>query len=939
MNKSIPSRGEEPTHPPPPHAGVPLAGDTQSIDASESARDTSISRGSSAELRSPLGATADFTPPTQGSAPTLDFAPSAGAGGPRRALPKEIGDFTVLQELGRGGMGVVYKARQKKLHRVVALKMVLAGSHAAPEQLARFVIEAQAVAHLQHPNIVQIFEVGEHEGLPFFALEFVDGQSLQQKLGGKPLPWEEAARVTEQLARAMQYAHDNGVLHRDIKPANVLLASDGVPKVTDFGLAKLLESNDESGSTRTGTIMGTPSYMPPEQARGEVRTMGPASDQYSLGAMLYELLTGRPPFLAAKAVDVLLQVIHEEPIPPRKMQPKLPADIETICLKALQKEPEKRYATCTELADDLRRALAGEPILARPIRRVERAWRWCVRNPVIASLSAISLLLVLSVSVVSTYAAASLSRKNNEIIKTNADLKTASELAETRRITAESSAEKARLAQGNAEAAQQLAEQNAEEASKQALGAVRVVQRVLTEVNRKLSDAPNTLPVKKSITEIAKQGLDGIPESRIDQSKTSVGATHLSYLQIMGHMHHDLGESQKALEFFQKAKTLAEHRVVVKKNSNASRRNLAVILGDLAMVTQEVNRDLQGSLKLYEEVVKVRQEVLDNPVRDPDRGPEDDGVYRLMVELEVAEGHVSVATVHLRTGDIAGAQRHFDAALRLRQSVYEALSSQPPLLEKYVQMRAVEFTGITGPLILAGLRQSLGKNQLAAGEMAYRLRDYNTAVARYDEGLAVARDLQKQFATSPPLKFDLARSLGNVGDLRLHIGQRAAARPFYDECLAIMQELTAAEQSLAIYQRDLALIEYRLGGLDAIEGKNDTAKLHFAKSLEIRRKLLAIDAANERRQDELMLALARNGQIEEAVKMADAFLAKKELDNEFLIDIARTFCQCAAASSDPASAKEYLARARNAIEQAQSQGYRDEVFLENETDLAPLFKS
>lgn len=682
--------------------------------------------------------------------------------------------------------------------------------------------------------------------------------------------------------------------------------------------------------------MGTPSYMPPEQARGEMRTMGPLSDQYSLGAMLYELLTGRPPFLAPKAVDVLLQVINDEPIPPRAMQPKLPADIETICLKTLHKEPEKRYASCAELADDLRRALAGEPIHARPVGRVERAWRWCARNPVIASLSAISLLLLLGVSVISTYAAVTLSSKNKEIVQANTDLTNANNLAESRKAAAERSAEEARIAQGNAETSQKLAEANAEEASKQAFGAVRVIQLVLTEVNRKLGDAPNTLQVKKSITEIAKTGLDAIPESRIDQRKTSVGATELGYLRVMGHLHHDLGEAKKSLEFFQKAKTVAEQRVIAKKNSNASRRNLAVTLGDLGMVTQEVNRDLKESLKLYEQALQVRQSVLENFVRDPDQPPEMDDVYRLMVALELGEGYVSIATVHLRTGNIAAAKQHFDLALAQRQSTYDALSSQPALLERFVTLRKNEMPSITAVAVLAGLRQSLEKSCLAAGEMAYRLRDFKHAVERYDEGLAIARGLQMQFPNIPSLRFDVARALGNSGDVRLHIGERTAARPFYDECLAVMRELTAADQTTADYQRDLALIEYRLGCLDTLEGKQDEAKLRFARSLEIRRKLLAIEPTNEKRQDELMLALARNGLIEEATKIAEVFLAKKDLDNEIRIDIARTFCQCAAATSDAGLAEKFLLRAREAIAQAKANGYQDEVLLENETDLAPL---
>ena len=315
---------------------------------------------------------------------------------PKPSLPAVTG-YELLGELGRGGMGVVYKARQIKLNRLVALKMVLAGAHAGSEQLARFYTEAEAVAQLQHPNIVQIYEVSEHDGLPFFSLEYVDGGSLNQKIAGKPQPIQEAAQTAEILALAMASAHQHGIIHRDLKPANVLLTQDGLPKITDFGLAKRLES--DSGQTRSGTLMGTPSYMAPEQARGDTHEIGPLADQYALGVILYELLTGRTPFIGTSIVDTLKQVQNQEPVAPSRLQPTVPRDLDTICLKCLQKEPQKRYASVDALADDLHRFVAGEPILARPVGRVERIWRWCKRNPRVASLYAAVATLLVTVGV------------------------------------------------------------------------------------------------------------------------------------------------------------------------------------------------------------------------------------------------------------------------------------------------------------------------------------------------------------------------------------------------------------------------------------------------------------------------------------------------------------------------------------------------------------
>ncbi|CAN5269365.1 hypothetical protein BH11PLA2_BH11PLA2_12390 [soil metagenome] len=328
--------------------------------------------------------------------------------------------FEILSELGRGGMGIVYKARQIKVNRLVALKMILNSKLSSVQDKIRFQIEAEAVAHLQHPNIVLLHEVGEHEGVPYFSLEFCDGGSLDHKL----LTWlpkpDEAAALVEKLARAMHHAHLRGVVHRDLKPANVLLASDGTPKITDFGLAKKLDSG--SNLSRSGAIMGTPSYMAPEQAEGKVHDTGPAADVYALGALLYELLTGKPPFIGESAIDTIHKVVNDEPASPSTIKPGLPKDLETICLRCLEKDPKKRYGSADELADDLRRHLDGEAVHARPLGKSEQVWRWCRRNPVPAS-------LVLTAIAGSIFGMWYLSRLSQEIVRTTA-LENASQQAE-----------------------------------------------------------------------------------------------------------------------------------------------------------------------------------------------------------------------------------------------------------------------------------------------------------------------------------------------------------------------------------------------------------------------------------------------------------------------------------------------------------------------------
>ena len=311
-----------------------------------------------------------------------------------------IPSYEILTILGRGGMGVVYRARHIKLKRQVALKMLRAGAQAGPEHHARFRREAETIARLQHPNVVQIHEVGEHDGMPYLSMEYVAGGSLRDKLAGMPLPPREAATLTETLARAMDAVHQLGVIHRDLKPGNVLLTNTGIAKISDFGLAKQL--GEDSGQTHTGQILGTPSYMAPEQAAGNVQTVGAPADIYALGGMLYEMLTGGPPFKAASVLDTLEQVRTQEAVPPGLLQPKTPRDLDTICLKCLQKDPAKRYASAAELADDLRRWLAGEPILARPVSLLDRTWRSCKRNPALATAHA-AVLVALATFVVAFF--------------------------------------------------------------------------------------------------------------------------------------------------------------------------------------------------------------------------------------------------------------------------------------------------------------------------------------------------------------------------------------------------------------------------------------------------------------------------------------------------------------------------------------------------------
>jgi serine/threonine protein kinase len=359
----------------------------------------------------------ELLPSKPSEASGMYFAASRATANQSGAWPT-IPGYSILGVLGRGGMGVAYKAWDLRLKRLVALKTIRSGDSADPEEQSRLRAEAETVARLHHPQIVQIYEVGEHEGRPFCALEFVDGGSLADKLNGMPWPGDEAARLIEVLARTIHYAHVHGVIHRDLKPANILLErksetqnpqsekeisdsvsnvqfrfSDFHPKVTDFGLAKHLDV--DTGQTKSGAILGTPSYMAPEQAAGKSKEIGPAADVYALGAILYEMLTGRPPFRAAAMLETLELVRSAEPVAPRRLQPHLPRDLETVCLKCLEKDPKGRYQSARAVAEELQRYLRKEPIRARPVNTLYRALRWCRREPALAAASGVAVTGVL----------------------------------------------------------------------------------------------------------------------------------------------------------------------------------------------------------------------------------------------------------------------------------------------------------------------------------------------------------------------------------------------------------------------------------------------------------------------------------------------------------------------------------------------------------------
>jgi len=459
----------------------------------------------------------------------------------------QVPGYEILGRLGRGGMGVVYKARDLRLHRIVALKMIRSGDQASREEAARFQTEAQAAARVQHPNVVQIFEVGTADGQPYLCLEYVDGDSLANRLNGTPWRDPDAARLIETLARAMDAAHKQGVVHRDLKPSNILLQKDEggrmkdektprlgsdssfilhnsafLPKITDFGLAKLLESSQ--GQTQSGAFLGTPSYASPEQAGGGKKSVGPHTDVYALGAILYELLTGRPPFKGATLLETIHQVVHQEPVPPRLLNSAIAPDLEVICLKCLEKSPARRYENAAALADDLRRWQNNEPILARPPGSLGRAVRWCRRHPALAALACIFVL-----------AATGVTWQWREAVA-------AGELAEIRRKDAVEASKLAELRRQEADKATKQAEEEATAAREisRFLAGVFEDTDVLGLSGRTFGDLPKVNP---TAVDILDRGARKLAQKDTLRDKPLVRAT---LLDKVGNAYASLGHANKA---------------------------------------------------------------------------------------------------------------------------------------------------------------------------------------------------------------------------------------------------------------------------------------------------------------------------------------------------------------------------------------------------------
>jgi serine/threonine-protein kinase len=882
----------------------------------------------------PPDARATVEQASQGSAEPGGAAPVSPEQAPPQSDWPAVAGYDIVGVLGRGAMGVVYIARQRGLNRLVALKMILAGGHASDKELVRFRTEAEAVARLQHPNIVHIYEVGEQDGRPFFSLEYVDGGSLAGRIAGTPQPPRPAAQLVRQLAGAMDYAHHAGVVHRDLKPANILLQEEGTkhpketnkdrpdeqstasrsvgtrdswsswssggagaawshctPKISDFGLAKRLE--EDAGQTQTGTILGTPSYMAPEQAAGKGKYVGPAADTYALGAILYELLTGRPPFRGESVLDTLEQVRTQEPVPPRLLQPKVPRDLETICLKCLQKEPARRYGAAGDLGEDLRRFLTGEPILARPVSGPERLWRWCRRNPLAAGLGAAVVLLLATVAVTSSGLAWRLKLQ-----------KDATEAARQEAV------ENATRAQDNANAAaaqQKLAETNAGIAKTRHAEAVKQVVGLIEKLDSKLRPQPGTQPDAQSRQlreELRGTAMETLADMAHKVEQAGLGSFGMVLAhQQMGDLFRQHGQVEEAARQYRLGCDLAERIAKEQPDLDQARGNLAFMLAKLGDIALEMDADPRAARDYYGRALATQQDIADHPRN---------GFYKLLDHKRLLSGYlVKRGTAALQAGDPETARADFLKARALR----------------------LEWTAADQKNVSA--RSFLSEAHFVLGDVQWRLGDAKATHESFGEALRLCEDLVQSFPKSEDFKFDLATVEGAHGDALLRLGQAAEARANYQRSREIIERLAAKDAENVPYQAFQALTYYRLATvLDRLKDPG-AAKL-YEDALGLRSRLAQADPKNLPYRAELPVTLARCGKRAPALEKAAGLRREAPDKVAVLLPAARAFAVCAAGAGDAAEKKRCAELAVEALRVAAGQGYRDVAALETDPELDPI---
>ncbi len=818
----------------------------------------------------------------------------------------QVAGYKILKVLGQGGMGVVYKARQRGLKRIVALKMISAVGHHAPEDLARFRSEAMAVADLQHPNIVQIYEVGEDNGQPFFSLEYVAGGSLARKIAGTPFPPRDAAQLVKTLAGGMHYAHERGIVHRDLKPANVLLTESGEPKVSDFGLVKRLE--DDAGQTQSGSILGTPSYMAPEQAEGRIKDIGPSTDIYALGGILYELMTGRPPFRAASVLDTLLQVRTQEPIPPSQFQPKIPRDLETICLKCLQKDPARRYASADALEEDLRRFLSGEAILARPVSSAEWLWRWCRRNPWVAGLSAVVALLVLAWAATSTFLyRLALTNERNALANARAARNNAA-LAQHNAQEAHSKAEEA-LANAKRASANEARARSQETAAKgiaqdAIVQMIHLGEQVMVRLKAQHDPAraeAEWLRLRTDLLTMLQKEMVPLAE-RIEGQGVSPFAFATLH-QRLGDMLRKLGQVDDARREYQQGYDRIARVANDQPTNDVARANLGVMLVRLGETALDQTGDAARARDEFARAWKVQEEISLHPKSGNYTAADND---RILSGIAIKQG-----TAELALGHASLARERFQKSLELRRA-WIKLEPRNGNAKSYAS-----------------------EAELWLGVASSQLGDWPDARSHFDQALQICTLLITQHPQHMPFRGDLATIQGEYGAMLARSGQDAEAESALNQSLAYAREVLAHDAEDTFQRQVTAADSELLAALTSKHGKPADAERLWRNALEIRTDLAQLEPHNLPMQAAFALALAHSGRRDEALKKAEDLLKSNADRTPILLPLARCFAVCAARANDD-EGRRARALAHDALARAVDGGYRDPTPIRAEPDFTQV---
>jgi serine/threonine-protein kinase len=814
--------------------------------------------------------------------------------------PATVAGYEILGVLGRGTMGVVYKARQRGLNRVVALKMILAAEHSSPDELARFRGEALALAELHHPNIVQIYEVGEERGQPFFSLEYVEGGSLAKKIDGVPQPPAEAAVLVRALAAAMESVHGLGIVHRDLKPANVLLTAAGEPKISDFGLVKWLA--DDDGQTQSGSILGSPGYMAPEQAEGRNREVGPLADVYGLGAILYHLLTGRPPFRAATVLDTLQQVRTQEPIPPSQFQPKLPRDLETICLKCLEKDPAKRYATAGELAADLRRFEAGEAIRARPVGRAEMLWRWARRNPRVAALSGAVALLVVAWSITSTWLYRRARANERTAIRAAAEARENEVLARHNAEEARRHAERARTNEELARRRSELAAATAQDAFNRM---IRLGEQVLRRLQARHDPAraeAQWLRLREDLAGMLQKELVPIANRIEGQGVTPFGLAAMH--QGLGDLLRRCGQGEEARRQFRRTVELIEPVARAQPDNDVARANLGVMhqrLGEAALEFDGDAREALGEFRLAWDL----QETIARQPRSKNYSKADN--HRLL-----SHAALKLGLAELGLGHPAEAHAHFLTAWDNRKAWTQAAPQD------------------------VAARSYLSEAELWLGVACSRLDRLTESRQHLDQALRISDDLASRFPGQAGFKADVAVIHAAYGDALLRRGDDAEAEKALGRALQHAEAALAQNPEEVRVQPVMAAADDGLAAIALKAHRGADAQRLFREALEIPSERERLEPGCHPRRLELALAMAHCGRRDEAVRTVEGVARTAPDRPALLISMARCFAACAAGEADADRRRRDVARMLDTLGAAVRNGYRDVLVLTSDPDFAPF---